>query len=89
VAKRSNVPSKRSIISQVKPPTGVWLQSNYPGTLKVIGKITQKQYVFPANGNVVEVDRADVQGLMVKVFNGNSCCGGSVKPLPYFKIVNK
>jgi len=74
-------------VKQVKPPSGVWLESNFPGVLNVTGKLSGKHYVFSGGGTVVLVDSEDVEDLLTKTFGGNSCCGSGVKPLPYFTVV--
>jgi hypothetical protein len=76
---------------QVKPladeAVGVWLQSNFPGTLNVIGPVSRKLYKFPRGGARLEVDTEDVPGLLAKTFGGKSCCGSRAKPLPYFNVI--
>lgn len=71
---------------QVKPPTGVWLRSEFPGTLKVTGIVSGKQYVF-SQGSQIFVDASDVPNLLEKTFGGKGCCGANKQPRPYFSVV--
>jgi hypothetical protein len=72
---------------QVEPPTGVWLQSNYPDRLIVYGSVSGKRYEFPKSGTVLEVNAEDAPEMLTKVFGSYSCCGGNGKPLPKFSVV--
>lgn len=73
-------------ISQVEP-SGVWLQSNYPDKLIVIGSITGTRYEFPKSGSQLLVDERDVPEMLLKKFGGNSCCGSGAKPIPKLVVV--
>lgn len=75
------------VITQVEPPTGVWLQSNYPDRLIVNGSVSGKRYEFPRSGTVLEVDAEDAPEMLTKMFGGHSCCGSGAKPLPKFSVV--
>jgi len=71
---------------QVKPPTGVWLRSEFPGTLKVNGIVSGKHYVFP-QGSTLYVDAGDVPNLLEKTFGGRGCCGSNPQARPYFSVM--
>ena len=75
--------------NQVKqePPVSVWLRSNYPDRLIVIGSVSGERYEFPRGDSVLQVDERDVPEMLTKYFGGNSCCGSNVRPLPKFAIV--
>jgi hypothetical protein len=75
------------VVTQVEPPTGVWLRSNYPDRLIVYGSVSGKRYEFGRSGVELEVDADDVPEMLLKVFGSYSCCGGNGKPLPKFSLV--
>jgi hypothetical protein len=86
LASRS-ISERESIVEeQVKPPTGVWLRSNFPGILKVTGIVTGKHYVFPEN-STQEVSAEDVPNLLEKTFGGRGCCGSNTSATPYFTVM--
>lgn len=75
--------------SQVKPlpPASVWLRSNYPDRLIVIGSVSGNRYEFPRGGATLEVDERDVPEMLQKMYGGNSCCGSNAKPTPKFTVI--
>jgi len=82
-----DIDERESVVEeQVKPPTGVWLRSEFPGTLKVTGIVTGKHYVFP-QGAILYIDAEDVPNLLEKTFGGRGCCGANISPRPYFSVV--
>jgi hypothetical protein len=69
------------------PPASVWLRSNYPDRLIVIGSVSGNRYEFPKNGTILEVDEQDVPEMLKKTYGGNSCCGSMARPLPKFTVI--
>jgi hypothetical protein len=73
-----------SVQVKQEPPASIWLQSQYPGTVIVIGSVSGNRYVFNGGGSTVEVDARDAPKMLEKVFGGNSCCGSGVVPTHHF-----
>lgn len=65
-------------------PSGVRLQSQYPGVLNATGSITGNVYRFNGGGSILEVHQDDVPELLGKTFGGYSCCGSGAVPTPMF-----
>jgi hypothetical protein len=53
--------------------------------LKIIGKVTGKQYIFSGAGSIVDVDDEDGEIMKMKMSN-QPCCSGGL-PTPYFQVV--
>ena len=63
------------------------LRCRLPATVKLVGAVSGKQYVWNV-GSVVEIDERDFENLSQRVIGGrNSCCGGSTKPVLLFEEV--
>jgi hypothetical protein len=63
------------------------LRCKLPATVKLVGAVSGKQYVWNV-GSVVEVDERDFENLSQRVIGGrNSCCGGNTKPILLFEEV--
>lgn len=82
--RRNSVVEEKRV--KLEPPASVRLQSQFPGTVIVIG-VSGKRYVFPNAGVIVEVDAEDAPKMLEKTYGGNSCCGSGVTPLHHFIVV--
>jgi len=58
--------------------TSVELQLQISAKVKLTGKVSGKQYVWPKAGAIVSVDERDVEELLTKKLGSNPCCGGSI-----------
>lgn len=76
-----------SIQVKQEPSPSVWLRSQYPGNVIVVGSVSGNRYVFNGGGTTLEVDARDAPKMLEKRFGGNSCCGSGVEPTPHFVIV--
>jgi hypothetical protein len=73
---------------QVKQSKSVWLQSNYPDRLIVIGKVTGRRYEFPRGGSIGEVDEQDAVEMLKIMLGGHPCCNETIAQLiPEFSVV--
>jgi len=55
--------------------------------LTMDGPVTNKRYVFPGVGSILEVDDEDGEIMKMKM-SAQPCCGGA-EPSPYFHVVEE
>jgi len=54
------------------------LQLQVSARVKLTGKVSGKQYVWPKSGAIIPVNKEDVDDLLKKKLGEKPCCGGSI-----------
>ena len=77
---------KKVRVTKAKTETDILVLLKDISTLNVIGSVTGKKYTFSGAGSMIEVDKRDVDKLLMKSGN-ESCCSGDTVSSPYFELV--
>ena len=59
----------------------------FPASIKLVGKVSGKQYEWMGAGSIVEIDLVDVDDILSKTLGNASCCGASQRTNTLFEIV--